>query len=84
MCLEIRQYSCGVVPNTEQIILRLNCSTYFPTVPNPKYAVITSSEDQPEEDKMIELLDEMEIKYYLTRQCSVQIYSDKKNITINQ
>ncbi len=31
--LEIRQYSCGVVPNTEQIILRLNCSTYFPTVP---------------------------------------------------
>ena len=31
--LEIRQYSCGVVPNTEQIILRLNCSIYFPTVP---------------------------------------------------
>ncbi len=31
--LEIRQYSCGVVPNTEQIILRLNCSTYFQTAP---------------------------------------------------
>ncbi len=51
---------------------------------NPKYAVITSSEDQPEEDKMIELLDETGIKYYLTRQCAVQIYSDKENITINQ
>lgn len=51
---------------------------------NPKYAVITSSEDQPEEDKMIELLDETGIKYYLTRQGAVQIYSDKENITINQ
>ena len=51
---------------------------------NPKYAVITSSEDEPEEDKMIQLLDEMGIKYYLTREGAVQIYSDKKNITINQ
>ena len=31
--LEIRQYSCGSVPSTEQIILRLNCTTYFATVP---------------------------------------------------
>ena len=39
--LEIRQYSCGVVPNTEQIILRLNCSIYFPTVPKlmPKQVI---------------------------------------------
>ena len=32
--VSIPAVSCGVVPNTEQIILRLNCSTYFPTVPN--------------------------------------------------
>lgn len=51
---------------------------------NPKYAVITSSEDEPEEDKMIELLDEMGIKYYLTRKGAVRIYSDKKSITIEQ
>ena len=31
--LEIRQYSCGIAPNTEQIILRLNCTTYSYTVP---------------------------------------------------
>ena len=24
--LEIRRYSCGIAPNTEQIILRLNCT----------------------------------------------------------
>lgn len=51
---------------------------------NPKYAVVTSSEEEPEEDKMIELLNEMGIKYYLTREGAVTVYSDKTNITIEQ
>ena len=51
---------------------------------NPKYAVVTCSEDEPAEDKMTALLDELNIEYFLTVNGAVQVYSDGENITIKQ
>ena len=50
----------------------------------PTYAVITSSADEVEEEDMIALLDEMGIKYYLTRAGDITITSDKTKITVAQ
>ena len=51
---------------------------------NPQYAVITSSKEEPEEESMTDLLDEMGIKYYLTRAGDITVTSDKTNITVTQ
>lgn len=50
----------------------------------PGYAVITSSLDYVEDDKMIDLLKEKNIKYYLTRNGEIMIKSDGKKIKIIQ
>lgn len=50
----------------------------------PKYAVITSSEQEPEQDKMLEILDDMNISYYLTREGAVDVVSDGTEISITQ
>ncbi len=50
----------------------------------PTYAVITSSEEEPEEEDMTNLLDNMGIKYYLTRMGDITVTSDKTKITITQ
>lgn len=51
---------------------------------NPQYAVITSSKEEPEEESMTDLLEEMGIKYYLTRAGDITVTSDKTNITVTQ
>lgn len=50
----------------------------------PEYAVITSSEKEPEEDKMIDILNDININYFLTREGAVDVYSDGTTITIEQ
>ena len=50
----------------------------------PTYAVITSSDKEPEEEDMTNLLDNMGIKYYLTRLGDIKVTSDKTKITVNQ
>ena len=50
----------------------------------PTYAVITSSEEEIEEEDMTNLLDEMGIKYYLTRAGDITVTSDKTKITVTQ
>ena len=49
-----------------------------------EYAVITSSNNEPEDDETLDLLKEFNINYYLTRNGSVTISSDGKYITIKQ
>lgn len=53
-------------------------------VTQPKYAVITCSDEEPEEDKMVELLKTLNIDYYVTRKGSVTVLSDGENIKIKQ
>ena len=51
----------------------------------PTYAVITCSNDEPEDiDKTTNLLEQMNIKYYLTRSGSITILSNGKDIEIKQ
>ena len=50
----------------------------------PKYAVVTCSSTEPDISETIELLDELNIKYYLTKNGSITIKSDGENITIKQ
>ena len=50
----------------------------------PSYAVITSSEKEPEDSKMTGLLNDLNINYYLTRNGAVSTVCDGKNITITQ
>lgn len=51
---------------------------------NFQYAVITSSDQKPEDDRTIELLNDYRIDYYLTRNGSIDVYSNGKNIKIVQ
>ncbi len=51
---------------------------------NFKYAVITSSDEELEDDKTIELLNKYNIKFYLTRQGSITILSNGKDLIIKQ
>lgn len=51
---------------------------------NIKYAVITSSLEEVEDDKTTETLDKYNIKYYLTRNGEIDVLSDGKNINIKQ
>ena len=48
------------------------------------YAVITCAVDEPDISKTIELLDELKVKYYLTKNGSVTILSDGNEIVLNQ
>lgn len=50
----------------------------------PMYAVITSSENDMEDEETLDLLSELDIKYYLTRKGSITILSDGDNIKIKQ
>lgn len=50
----------------------------------PKYAVITSSDKEPEQEEMLEVLDNMDVSYYLTRKGAVDIISDGNEISITQ
>ena len=51
---------------------------------NPKYAVITCSNSEMEDDETVNLLKQLNIKYYVTRQGSITIKSDGKDIVIEQ
>lgn len=53
-------------------------------VVQPKYAVITCSNSEPDISETVELLEELDVKYYLTKDGSVIIKSDGKNINIKQ
>lgn len=53
-------------------------------VVEPKYAVITCSDEESEDDKMVELLKTLNIDYYVTRKGSVTVLSDGENIKIKQ
>jgi len=50
----------------------------------PKYAVITCSNSEPDITDTVELLEELNIKYYATKDGSITITSDGENISINQ
>ena len=49
---------------------------------SPKYAVITSSEEEMEDEKTIDLLSKNDINYYLTRNGNITILSDGDNIRV--
>lgn len=51
---------------------------------NIKYAVITSSSEEVEDDKTIDSLEKYNIRYYLTRNGEIDVLSDGKNINIKQ
>lgn len=51
---------------------------------NPTYAVITCSDEEPDTSETEDLLQEMNIEYYLTKNGSVTITSDGINIKIKQ
>ena len=53
-------------------------------VVKPKYAVITSSNDEPEDDETVELLKKLNVNYYLTRNGSITVLSDGNEIKIKQ
>ena len=53
-------------------------------VVNPKYAVITCSKSEPDISDTEELLNKLNIIYYLTRNGSIHIKSDGQNINIKQ
>ena len=48
----------------------------------PNIAVITSSDEEPEEEKTIKLLEENNIDYYLTREGEITIHSDGESIYV--
>ena len=50
----------------------------------PKYAVITSSKKEKEDDETVNLLRNLGIKYYLTRDGSITVISNGNYIQINQ
>lgn len=51
---------------------------------NPKIAVITSSNKEMESSETISLLNNNNVKYYLTRNGSINIYSDGNEIIVKQ
>lgn len=50
----------------------------------PKYAVITCSNSEPDITDTVELLEELNIKYYATKDGSITITSNGENISISQ
>lgn len=53
-------------------------------ITKPKYSVITCSSSEPDISETVELLNELKIKYYLTRNGSITLLSDGNEITIKQ
>ena len=64
----------GIEDNTEKLV----------TAVWPKYAVITSSEDEPEDKETVKILEALGVDTYLTRKGTVVMISDGKTITIKQ
>lgn len=50
----------------------------------PEYAVITCSNTEPDTTETVELLEELNIKYYLTKNGSITILSDGNSMKIKQ
>lgn len=50
----------------------------------PGYAIITSSKDEKEDDKTIDLLEDAKVEYYLTRKGTVTITTDGSAIEVTQ
>lgn len=50
----------------------------------PTYAIITSSEEEPESSAVVETLEDAGIRVLLTRKASVTLYSDGNTITIKE
>lgn len=50
---------------------------------NPKYAVITSSKDEKEDEETKKLLDHADVKIYKTRKGDVEMTSDGKDLVIS-
>ena len=59
-------------------------STEFFTLVHPKYAVITSSDKNPEEKEVIDALKQLGTEVYVTRNGDIFISSDGETIRINQ
>ncbi len=51
---------------------------------NPRYAIITSSDKNPEEDETLEILENIGAEVYITRNGDISIKSDGKNLTFKQ
>lgn len=51
---------------------------------NPEYVVITCSEKNPPEDKVLEILNHLKTNVYLSENGNIEVISDGKNIQINQ
>ena len=51
---------------------------------NPRYGVITCSNDDGCEDKTLELLNSYNVRYYMTKNGSISVYSKGKKIIIKQ
>lgn len=51
---------------------------------SPQYALITSSDKEPEDSDTLSLLDSMGIRCYLTRKGDITVSSDKTHITVTQ
>lgn len=51
---------------------------------NPRYGVITCSNDDGCEDKTLELLNSYNVRYYMTKNGSISVYSNGKKIIIKQ
>ena len=51
---------------------------------DPDYAVITCSDEEPEDEELVELLENREITTYLTRDGMVSITSDGETLSVSQ
>ncbi|WP_313894819.1 MBL fold metallo-hydrolase [Psychrobacillus sp.] len=61
-----------------------NKSTEFIQEVRPKYAVITSSDKNPEDDKIMDVLESVGAAVYTTRNGNISVVSDGKTIAIQQ
>ena len=59
-------------------------STEFFNLVHPQYAVITSSDKNPEDKKVVETLKQLNTEIYVTRNGDIIIHSDGENLRINQ
>ena len=88
---EVRLSEILAQTNTEYDFLKVphhgriekNSNTFFDRI-NPKYAVITCSDKNPADEKVLGLLSAIWCKTYLTSDGDVNIKSDGKEITVSQ
>ena len=79
----------GEINNTYDFIKMPHHGDYYKNLEdlfnktNPSIAVITSSDEEKEEDKTIKLLETNNIDYYLTRKGDIDIYSDGESIYVD-